>query len=112
MKNIYITGIHGFIGETIRGIFEKYGYKVNAIPRNVLFEGGMALKEYIEDADVIVNLAGKSIMGRWTARGKGRDYAFQGIGDSKPGEGPSMRFSENLRFSSMLRPWVYIRMGA
>ena len=70
MKNIYITGIHGFIGETIRGIFEKYGYKVNAIPRNVLFEGGMALKEYIEDADVIVNLAGKSIMGRWTARGK------------------------------------------
>ena len=70
MKNIYITGIHGFIGETIRGIFEKYGYKVNALPRNVLFEGGMALKEYIEDADVIVNLAGKSIMGRWTARGK------------------------------------------
>lgn len=70
MVSIFITGISGFIGQELRTQSERAGYRVFTLPRKQLLEGGVLLVEALRNADVVVNLAGESIMGRWSVKKK------------------------------------------
>lgn len=63
---ILITGLGGFIGQAMKNACLEAGHNVYTIPREILLPGGQRLKEATGRADVIVNLAGENIMGRWT----------------------------------------------
>lgn len=66
LMEILITGLGGFIGQTLKKACLEAGHNVYTIPREILLPGGRKLKEATGRADVIVNLAGENIMGRWT----------------------------------------------
>lgn len=70
MVSIFITGLSGFIGQQLRTQSERAGYRVFTLPRKQLLEGGVLLVEALRNADVVVNLAGESIMGRWSVKKK------------------------------------------
>jgi uncharacterized protein (TIGR01777 family) len=63
MTAVAIAGASGFIGRTLLEVLQGAGYRVTALSRNpeaAQFEG----------VDVVINLAGEPIAGRWTARKK------------------------------------------
>lgn len=64
--NVFVTGLHGFIGQGIKAEFERRGHKVFPVPREDLLLGGKGLDRIAEQAEVIVNLAGTTVTGRWT----------------------------------------------
>lgn len=64
--NVLVTGLGGFIGQHVKSVFEGEGHRIYTVPREVLLPGGKTLQEATEGADVIVNLAGENLMGRWT----------------------------------------------
>ena len=68
--NIYVTGFGGFIGQALKTVLEDAGHQVCPIPHFLLKQGGEQLSAALKMADVIVNLAGESIMGRWTEKKK------------------------------------------
>lgn len=70
MVSIFITGIGGFIGQALKKESERAGYRVFTLPREQLLEGGVLLTEALRNADVVVNLAGENIMGRWNVKKK------------------------------------------
>lgn len=70
MVSIFITGLSGFIGQELRTQSERAGYRVFTLPRKQLLEGGVLLVEALRNADVVVNLAGESIMERWSVKKK------------------------------------------
>lgn len=62
---IVICGMSGFVGSGIKGFFEKRGDEVIALSiRNGVSVETVAKK--LEGADVLINLAGANILGRWT----------------------------------------------
>ena len=64
--NVFVTGLHGFIGQGIKAEFESRGHKVFPVPREDLLLGGKGLDRITERAEMIVNLAGTAVTGRWT----------------------------------------------
>lgn len=64
--NILVTGMSGFVGQEVKRGFEAAGHLVKSVPRQVLMDGGERLDEYVEKAEVVINLAGAGLMGRWT----------------------------------------------
>ena len=64
--NILVTGMSGFVGQEVKRGFKAAGHTVKGVLRQVLMDGGEHLDELLEDADVVINLAGASLMGRWT----------------------------------------------
>lgn len=68
--NFLVTGIHGFVGQEVKAAFEGAGHSVRSVPRDILMTGGEPLQQIVSGADAIVNLAGASIMGRWTRKKK------------------------------------------
>lgn len=66
LMNVLVTGLGGFIGQQVKKVFEKEGHRIYSVPREILLPGGKNLQEAMEGADVIVNLAGESLIGRWT----------------------------------------------
>ncbi|OQA01549.1 MAG: Epimerase family protein [Bacteroidetes bacterium ADurb.Bin408] len=70
MKIVYIAGISGFIGRHLEISLNASGFVVRGIYRNdfMLTEEDFAKK--ISDADIIINLAGSPIDGRWTNKYK------------------------------------------
>lgn len=64
--NILVTGMSGFVGQEVKCGFEAAGHVVKGVPRQILMDGGEYLDEWVEDADVVINLAGASLLGRWT----------------------------------------------
>lgn len=64
--NVLVTGLGGFIGQQVKKVFEKEGHRIYSVPREILLPGGKNLQEAMGGADVIVNLAGESLIGRWT----------------------------------------------
>lgn len=56
----------GFVGQEVKRGFEAAGHAVKGVPRQVLMDGGEHLDEWVENADVVINLAGASLFGRWT----------------------------------------------
>jgi uncharacterized protein len=70
--NICICGASGFIGKNLSLSFKLQGYSVMVITRNDL--GLDILQEKLQGQEVLINLAGESIMRRWTARNKKAIY--------------------------------------
>lgn len=68
MKTIAITGASGFVGTNINRYF-KNNYKIIPITRDILNDESK-LKSVLEESDVIINLAGANIIGRWTPQYK------------------------------------------
>ena len=73
MKTIAITGASGFVGTNIKRFFSNLDYKIVAISRDILNDEAK-LQEVIDNADVIINLAGANIIGRWTQEYKEQLY--------------------------------------
>lgn len=69
MKTIAITGASGFVGTNITKYFRNLNYKIIPISRDILNDE-LKLKSVLEESDVIINLAGANIIGRWTTKYK------------------------------------------
>ena len=69
MKTIAITGASGFVGTNITNFFKSFNYKIIPISRDILNDE-LKLKNVLDESDVIINLAGANIIGRWTAEYK------------------------------------------
>ena len=65
MKTIAITGASGFVGQSLKKHFETLGMKIVAIPRKAL-GNPEELDSIISTSDILINLAGASIIGRWS----------------------------------------------
>lgn len=86
---IFITGGTGFIGSFLAYRFYESGYEVNILSRspkkslkldhNISYISGNPTQEgdwqnYIQENDVIINLAGSSIFKKWTKEAKNEIY--------------------------------------
>lgn len=69
MKTIAITGASGFVGTNLTKYFRNLNYKIIPISRDILNDESK-LKSVLEESDVIINLAGANIIGRWTKKYK------------------------------------------
>jgi hypothetical protein len=65
MKRVAITGASGFVGKSLQHYFEGVGIESISIPRSALSDRA-ELVEMIDGCEVIINLAGASIIGRWS----------------------------------------------
>lgn len=65
MRRIVISGASGFVGSELTKMFESSGYKVSKINRALLNDIDK-LSELIDGSFAIINLAGASIIGRWS----------------------------------------------
>ncbi|AXH08948.1 TIGR01777 family protein [Malaciobacter halophilus] len=65
MNTIAITGASGFVGTSLRNFFEKYGYKVVSIKREIL-DDKIELQNIVSSSQIVINLAGANIINRWT----------------------------------------------
>jgi uncharacterized protein (TIGR01777 family) len=64
--NVAIAGVSGFVGSFLKEYFLDREYQVVAISR-ATFSDKEALQEIIDWADVVINLAGESILKRWSS---------------------------------------------
>lgn len=72
-KKIVIAGGTGFIGQYLTDRFQQSGYQVIIIsrqPEHVQWDDHAALINALEDSDLLINLAGKSINCRFTEKNK------------------------------------------
>lgn len=70
--NIFITGANGFIGSGIKETFLQSGHTVVGIPHQLFAQEDNQLTIALCKADIVINLAGENIFGRWTVRKKQR----------------------------------------
>jgi len=63
--NIAMSGATGFVGGHLTRAFEEKGWKVTPLKREDFLEMEMLVRK-IGGADVVVNLAGASVVRRWT----------------------------------------------
>ncbi|MDE5417121.1 TIGR01777 family oxidoreductase [Labilibaculum sp. DW002] len=72
---IGITGSSGLVGSQLSERLKKeFHADILKIPRSYLYGEVQSLSEYIGDCDVIINLAGASIVCRWTSKNMKRIY--------------------------------------
>lgn len=82
MKNIVIAGGSGFLGEILKNHFKKEKYEVYILTRNPkhkndIYWNGKEIDtwtNHLENADAIINLAGKSVDCRYTKKNKKAIY--------------------------------------
>lgn len=67
---IKITGINGYLGKLISKRLVKNKHDVSGIDRELLYGTVEALKNEIRGCDVIINIAGASILKRWTTKNR------------------------------------------
>ncbi len=67
--NIVISGISGFIGSSLKNHFLSLGWTVQDIPRQYLYDDTFVpqLVELLISSDIVINLRGASVAGRWTS---------------------------------------------
>lgn len=72
MKTVVIAGASGFIGTYFRREFAARGWRVLIIGRSghVVWGETVAMTELLEGADLLINLAGKSVSCRYTQKNK------------------------------------------
>lgn len=73
MKKVVLAGGTGFIGEYFKGKFNELGYNVKIISRQsqyISWDDRSAITEALEDAEMLVNLAGKSVNCRYNDKNK------------------------------------------
>ena len=71
---IKMTGASGYLGSKISGELKKQGHDVFPISRNLLYGSTDALKEELNGAHALINLAGAPILQRWTKKNKKEIY--------------------------------------
>ncbi|WP_227935928.1 TIGR01777 family oxidoreductase [Alkalihalobacillus deserti] len=72
-KKVVIAGGTGFIGDYFKDEFMNNGYEVIIISRqlqHISWEDQVGIKEALEDAEILVNLAGKSVNCRYNQNNK------------------------------------------
>jgi len=69
--NIAIIGGTGFIGNYLNKYLREKGNNVFVISRYIM-QDNEELKNIIKKSDILINLAGESINGRWTKKKKRR----------------------------------------
>lgn len=73
MKKVVLAGGTGFIGEYFQKRFQDLGYEVKVISRRAEFiswEDRTGIIDALEGADLLINLAGKSVNCRYHAKNK------------------------------------------
>ncbi|MGY3716571.1 TIGR01777 family oxidoreductase [Sutcliffiella cohnii] len=73
MKKVVLAGGTGFIGEYFNNKFKELGYDVKIISRqmqHISWEDKDGIKEVLEDAELLINLAGKSVNCRYNETNK------------------------------------------
>lgn len=65
MFTIAISGISGFVGNSLKSFFEKQNYKVIPIKREYLKDSSK-LEELLNNTDILINLSGANIINRWS----------------------------------------------
>ena len=65
MATIAMTGSTGFVGSTLCDFFESKGYSILRISRDDLKDENR-LQAIIDQADIVINLAGANIINRWS----------------------------------------------
>ena len=82
MKNILIAGGTGFLGQVLESYFSDYGLNVTILTRrpnkpNHIYWNGKDLNNWtniLEETDILINLAGKSVNCRYTEANKKMIY--------------------------------------
>ncbi|MCY1723099.1 TIGR01777 family oxidoreductase [Prolixibacteraceae bacterium Z1-6] len=67
---IKISGINGYLGKLISKKLMEQHHEVSGIDRELLYDPVENLKNEINGCDVIINLAGASILKRWTSKNR------------------------------------------
>lgn len=73
MKKVIIAGGTGFIGEFFQKKFQELGYEVSIISRqkqHIHWEDKLSIQETMEGAELLINLAGKSVNCRYNEKNK------------------------------------------
>ncbi|WP_026584005.1 TIGR01777 family oxidoreductase [Bacillus sp. J33] len=73
MKKVVLAGGTGFIGEYFKVKFKELGYEVHIISRqkqHISWEDKLSIQEVLEDAELLINLAGKSVNCRYNEANK------------------------------------------
>ncbi|MGM0780212.1 MAG: TIGR01777 family oxidoreductase [Bacillota bacterium] len=73
MKKVVLAGGTGFIGEYFKNRFKELGYEVHIISRqkqHISWEDKLSIQEALEDAEILINLAGKSVNCRYNEANK------------------------------------------
>lgn len=73
MKTIAITGASGFIGKELITFFSTSGFTIIQIHKDD-FKNTTVLQEKIDKSDIVFNLAGASILKRWSSEYKEEIY--------------------------------------
>lgn len=71
---IAMSGASGFVGSYLRKAFDEEGWDTVPLGRNDFSTGPEGLAEQMQNADVVVNLAGAPVIGRWTKEYKKTIY--------------------------------------
>ncbi len=67
---ITITGINGYLGTRISAELKQRNHEVSGIERKLLYGSANDLAMEIKGSEVIINLAGASILRRWTKKNR------------------------------------------
>ncbi len=67
---IAMTGASGFVGGNLIKRFKVHNWAVTAIERTDFEQGRDRIRELLKGADVVINLAGAPIIGKWTEQYK------------------------------------------
>ncbi|MFB1099733.1 TIGR01777 family oxidoreductase [Terribacillus sp. JSM ZJ617] len=73
MRKVVIAGGTGFIGEFFQKRFQELGYEVSIISRqkqHIHWDDKLSIQETLEDAELLINLAGKSVNCRYNGTNK------------------------------------------
>ncbi|MBD3792614.1 MAG: TIGR01777 family protein [Campylobacterales bacterium] len=65
MRQIAITGASGFVGSHLTRLFTEHGYTVTPISRRDI-QNPTQLRDKLEHSEIVINLAGASIIRRWS----------------------------------------------
>ena len=71
---IIISGKSGYLGNLVSAELEKRNHKIYGLSREDLYGPIAKLAEKINGADVVINLAGSTILQRWTKKKKKNIY--------------------------------------
>jgi hypothetical protein len=71
---IAITGASGYIGQALKKHLILKGHHIIPIKRQLLYGSYIRLAQNIEGVDAIINLAGASILQRWTKKNRNTIY--------------------------------------
>ena len=74
MAKIAITGASGFVGSNLKNVFHQNGHDILALRRDDLKDVDK-LATLLDGCDVVVNLAGANIIGRWSQEYKNLLYS-------------------------------------